>query len=784
MCIRDSPYTVWMMVVGILVGLLHRGTNRGLGVLSESIDSWDTIDPHLLLYAFIPALLFGDSQTLNFHLIKRCFFQCLLLAGPGVVIGGGLMAIVAKEVLPYDWSWKLAFTFGSITAATDPVAVVGLLNELGASPKLTMVIAGESLMNDGIAIVGFTLFRNLLLGESYTAGGVIGFLFQVALGGPAVGLAFGGAALITLRLIKHANPDSDEKDLSNQTTLTFVLAYLSFFVGEHVAGVSGVLACVTTGVVIAAYGWPLIDSREALQHVWHVLEFMGNTIVFTLSGVIIASDIYDEYSLDKGKAQEYFAYMFVVYLFMVLIRVVMMIILYPGLCYFGYGLQNGWKDAFIGVWGGLRGAIGLILCLIIDEDAEIHNSGAPFVVLIGGATIYTLLINGVTTGWFLNKLGMLEVPLAKQVLGHEAEHYVHARTQDYYKYLSDTNAHVEYAGAQSKLVDDLVFVLGESFQTHKHANQCEMPADTNYLSLYSEVLLEMIRSDYWQLIQAQGVPSTSELPYLLLESVEYGRDFVDEEDSLQDWNYLQEVVENTPWYYNCIKDCPLALKIMGRIPIEDRNVYMVASCIRAHQHAWKRLQRLTSHLFRFCTGEGQSTFGSITRTQSESGEFRRSTQCETAAFAAFQELGKRNTALIEKMEECFHKVTGMEYGRARAQLGSRWLAGATLMHEKQLLTKYKATGLLPPKTYEELEDKCEEDLHYLLTHSLADTKARACDLGCSQGCTKDASVHETDTTRLSAPADKIVVDIPLGRSTAGGDLGRSTDDESIGNPAC
>ena len=116
----DFPYTVMMMIWGIAIGVLHKGTDKGLGVLSDSVDSWDNIDPHLLMYSFIPALLFGDSMGLNYYNVQRCFWQCLLLAGPGVVIGTGLTALVAKYVLPYGWDWNMALCFGSITAATDP----------------------------------------------------------------------------------------------------------------------------------------------------------------------------------------------------------------------------------------------------------------------------------------------------------------------------------------------------------------------------------------------------------------------------------------------------------------------------------------------------------------------------------------------------------------------------------------------------------------------------------------------------------------------------------------
>eukprot|EP00658_Telonema_sp_P-2_P006872 TRINITY_DN12585_c0_g1_i12.p1 TRINITY_DN12585_c0_g1~~TRINITY_DN12585_c0_g1_i12.p1 ORF type:complete len:815 (+),score=232.07 TRINITY_DN12585_c0_g1_i12:188-2632(+) len=734
------PYTVFMMLVGIGIGLIHRGTDRDLGVLSDSIHSWDNIDPHLLLYAFIPALIFGDSFTLNVHLVKKCFWQCFLLAGPGVVIGAGLMALVAHDVLPYHWNWKMSFTFGSITAATDPVAVVGLLNSLGASKKLTMVIAGESLMNDGVAIVGFNLFRNLLLGKSYDAGGVIEYLFQVALGGPAVGIAFGIGALIILSIMKRGSPDNHEQDLSNQTTLTFAMAYLSFFVGEHVCEVSGVLACVTAGVMIAAFAWPLLDSRQALRHVWHVVEFMGNTIVFTLSGTIIASDLYDSYELDKTKTGEYFGYMIVVYLFMVLIRAAMMIVLYPGLAYFGYGMENTWKDAFVGVWGGLRGAIGLVLCLIIDEDHTIHNDGAPFVVIIGGATFYTLVINGTTTGFILEKLGMLEVPKSTQVMGQEAEHYLHAKTQAAFEH-GGSEGHL-FARADKKLSKSMVSILA-----HQDCHKLDEDPKMDYVHLYSDVLLEMVRNDYWFLIEAQGIPVLSDVPRQLLESVEHGLDFtLDDQDSLQDWQYIEELVADTPWYYKVFNDCILSL--FSRLPLRERNIYMVAAYIHAHEHSMKRMKRLFSHLFRFCADSAD--FGAATRTVSERAMegTRESTASETAAFVAFTKIDDANNAKIAAAEKVLAATFGDGHEYKRAHLSSRWLAGATLVEERHLLNKYKEKGYLPAKTYEHLEEQIEEDLHRLLEHGLEHTDCQADSLGCHAA---EGGSHAEDKTVTSIP---------------------------------
>lgn len=137
------PLTVALFVEGILLGYVHTITDGGLGVLSESLDMWLNIDPHLLLFAFLPALLFGDSMGLSWHEFCRCLSQCCLLAGPGVVIGASSTAVFAMFVLPYGWDMHTALAFGSIMAATDPVAVVALLKDMGCDKTLTMQIAGE-----------------------------------------------------------------------------------------------------------------------------------------------------------------------------------------------------------------------------------------------------------------------------------------------------------------------------------------------------------------------------------------------------------------------------------------------------------------------------------------------------------------------------------------------------------------------------------------------------------------------------------------------------------------
>merc|ERR1719236_392026 len=107
-------------------------------------------------------------MTLQVELAKKCLGQILILACPGVIIGTVMIGAVGKYVMPYGWDWPICMVLGSILSATDPVAVVALFNTLGVSPRLIMLISGESLLNDGTAMVLFILFMKISEGATVT----------------------------------------------------------------------------------------------------------------------------------------------------------------------------------------------------------------------------------------------------------------------------------------------------------------------------------------------------------------------------------------------------------------------------------------------------------------------------------------------------------------------------------------------------------------------------------------------------------------------------------------
>jgi NhaP-type Na+/H+ or K+/H+ antiporter len=129
----------------------------------RSLFIWSKIDGHLILFIFLPALIYEGSSETNYYVFMNHFWSAQILAFPGMVVQALMIACVARWVLPYSWEWTEAWLFGAILSATDPVAVVALLKELGVLPDLRVLIEAESLLNDGSAIVLFQLCFKILL---------------------------------------------------------------------------------------------------------------------------------------------------------------------------------------------------------------------------------------------------------------------------------------------------------------------------------------------------------------------------------------------------------------------------------------------------------------------------------------------------------------------------------------------------------------------------------------------------------------------------------------------
>lgn len=152
-----------LLVTGIFFGYCR----ESLGAFGDSVSLISNMSPHMILLVFIPVLLFESAFNCDWHVFSKSLGNILLLAGPGVLWGAFIIAFIFKVVLGYgedDLTWYEALTLGCVLSATDPVAVVALLKELGASIQFNLLVEGESLLNDGTAMVFFMLFMGMVKG--------------------------------------------------------------------------------------------------------------------------------------------------------------------------------------------------------------------------------------------------------------------------------------------------------------------------------------------------------------------------------------------------------------------------------------------------------------------------------------------------------------------------------------------------------------------------------------------------------------------------------------------
>lgn len=230
-----------------------------------------------------------------------------------------------------ELNWYEALTLGCVLSATDPVAVVALLKELGASVRFNTLVEGESLMNDGTAMVFFTLFLNLVKGESTTLVGVVASFIRIALGGPLLGFIIG---LMTSYWMKRII-----RDPVLSINITFVAAYLCFYIAEFTwVKVSGILSIVVLGLYMSAVGKRKIypESEHALHNAWGYIQYGCETLIFILTGVVVGTEMIESSTIT---ALDWFR-MFIFWFLMIGMRTIMVLTVSPILKRTGYGMTK------------------------------------------------------------------------------------------------------------------------------------------------------------------------------------------------------------------------------------------------------------------------------------------------------------------------------------------------------------------------------------------------------------------------------------------------------------
>ncbi len=370
------PYTVALVVAGLVLGGLH---------LSPA--------PHLtqdLLYTiFLPGLLFEAAFHVEFQEFWRNRIAISALAVPGVIASTVLVAAMlaplghVPHVLP-GFGWREALVFGALISATDPIAVVSLFRSLGAPRRLTTLLDSESLLNDGTSIVFFTLSLGLVAGTVVESGAIVAQFFIIVGLGALLGAIIGTAASTIMRRVS---------DAMIEITLTTMAAYGSF-VCAQTQHYSGVIATVTAGMICGNFGCRSAMSastRVTVISFWEYISFALNSIVFLLIGFSVRLSVLLTYWLPIVLA----------YLVVTASRTLVV----AGSCALLAPTREHfpWRWTPVLTWGGLRGALPMVLALSLPEAFPFREA---IVALTFGVAVLSILIQGTTTSTLIRWLGL------------------------------------------------------------------------------------------------------------------------------------------------------------------------------------------------------------------------------------------------------------------------------------------------------------------------------------------------------------------------------------------
>jgi CPA1 family monovalent cation:H+ antiporter len=371
------PYTVALVLAGLVLGLVHAFEAPHL-------------TKALLFSVFLPGLLFEAAFHIEFKQFWRNRLAIASLALPGVVAAIVLTALVLTPVantlhFVQDFTWKHALVFGALISATDPIAVVAIFRTLGVPKRLAVLLDGESLLNDGTAIVFFTLSLARVTGTEVTAGGLAWDFVRIVGMGALIGT---GVGLGASQIIKQVD------DPMIEISLTTIAAYGSFLTAEHFH-YSGVIAAVAAGMFCGNYAARVgmsPSTRVAVEAFWEYVAFALNSIVFLLIGLEV------QFRLLLASWQA----ILVAYLIVTLGR---------GLIIFGGSSllrrtreRIPWAWSVVLAWGGLRGALPMVLVLSLPA-AFPHRE--LLVSMTFGVVILSILVHGLTMSPLLRWLGIV-----------------------------------------------------------------------------------------------------------------------------------------------------------------------------------------------------------------------------------------------------------------------------------------------------------------------------------------------------------------------------------------
>ena len=385
----DSIYNILLMVV--VITLVARQINFPstiafifAGLLAASVPRMPLPDlsPEVFLTILLPPILFTETLTMDVDglIDDSDTIMAFAVAGTALMV----TAIALYTHLIFNLTWMEAFILGVIIAPTDPVSIITTFKRLGVIKRFQLIVAGESLFNDGFAVVIYSILLVVVEAGTISAGEVLTLTIIKIFGGAILGYAAG--------YIVHLIFCWTE-DLYVETLLTFIIAFGVFRLAEAFHS-SGVIAVVIAGLILnyrcRNHGGISEKGEEALEIMWEFVGFIASSFAFIFIGVSLEVQLLATYALPI------IALSIVSLIFRFLMTEIIARFLEK---YRGKRIPWNWRVGM--TWSGLRGAVSVVLVLGIT-GVNFANEQL-LLALTYGIVMSTNVIQGLTMPWLINR---------------------------------------------------------------------------------------------------------------------------------------------------------------------------------------------------------------------------------------------------------------------------------------------------------------------------------------------------------------------------------------------
>ena len=393
----NLPQSVVLAAIGIGVGALPAiSAQLGLpGPVDVAADLFAKlpVNSAIFIYVFLPLLVFEAGVATD---VKRTIEDAAPILVLAVVATLITAAAIGLALWPFAQVPVVAcLLLGSIVATTDPAAVIAVFRDVGAPRRLTWLVEGEALLNDAAAIALFILLLGFIQAGRQPSAitGLSEFTLLFA-GGGVFGYVAGRLLLWSVRYVSG--------DRLAEATLTLAFAYLSFIAAERLFHVSGIVAVLAAALTLSALGPSRIapENWSFLTELWEQIAFWARSLIFLLASILVPRlladvGLRDMFLLTVLTAAAFGARAFALF------------VLLPPLERFGLTQRIDLNYKLAIIWGGLRGALTLVLALAVTEHAALPRDVQRFVaVLATGFVLFTLFVNGTTLRLVIRLLGL------------------------------------------------------------------------------------------------------------------------------------------------------------------------------------------------------------------------------------------------------------------------------------------------------------------------------------------------------------------------------------------